>query len=60
MYSFVSDLLGFILVYHGARGRYHYFECQQIILRKQVAALLELWELPKEFEVSGAFLLPFR
>lgn len=40
------------LVYHGSRGRYLYFQCQQLILRKQVAALTRLWKLPKEFEVS--------
>jgi hypothetical protein len=43
---------GFTLaVYHGARGRQHYFECQQLLLRKQVAALTGLWSLPPEFEV---------
>ncbi|KAG6869271.1 hypothetical protein C0993_000024 [Termitomyces sp. T159_Od127] len=38
-------------LYHGARGRYHYFECLQLILRKQIAALINLWALPQEFEV---------
>lgn len=38
-------------VYHGARGRYHYFLCLQLILRHQIAALTKLWELPLEFEV---------
>ena len=38
-------------MYHGARGRYHYFLCLQLLLRKQVAALTRLWELPPEFEV---------
>ncbi|KAG6866442.1 hypothetical protein C0991_003960 [Blastosporella zonata] len=38
-------------LYHGARARYHYFECLQLILRKQVAALVKLWALPQEFEV---------
>ncbi|KAG6873762.1 hypothetical protein C0995_011581 [Termitomyces sp. Mi166 len=38
-------------VYHGARGRYHYFECLQLMLRKQVAVLTKLWALPQEFEV---------
>jgi hypothetical protein len=37
-------------VYHGARGRYHYFLCLQFILRKQIAALIKLWDLPAEFE----------
>lgn len=26
----------------------------QLLLRKQVAALIQLWKLPVEFEVSGA------
>ncbi|KAF9008975.1 hypothetical protein BDQ17DRAFT_1406924 [Cyathus striatus] len=39
-------------LYHGARGRYHYFLCQQLILRKQIAALTKLWDLPCEFEAS--------
>ncbi|KAG6821628.1 hypothetical protein H0H93_000137 [Arthromyces matolae] len=39
------------VVYHGARGRYHYFECLQLMLRKQVATLMKLWMLPEEFEV---------
>lgn len=38
-------------MYHGARGRYHYFLCLQLLLRKQVAALIRLWDLPPEFEV---------
>ncbi|KAJ3970560.1 hypothetical protein EV361DRAFT_915329 [Lentinula raphanica] len=38
-------------LYHGARGRYLYFQCQQLILRKQISALMTLWELPKEFEM---------
>lgn len=38
-------------VYHGARGRHHYFECQQLLLRKQIAVLTKLWSLPSEFEV---------
>ncbi|KIM46103.1 hypothetical protein M413DRAFT_16851 [Hebeloma cylindrosporum] len=37
-------------LYHGARGRYHYFLCLQLILRKQIAALIKLWDLPLEFE----------
>ena len=39
-------------VYHGERARYHYFQCLQLILRMQVAALTRLWQLPPEFEVS--------
>ncbi|KAJ3856373.1 hypothetical protein EV368DRAFT_32543 [Lentinula lateritia] len=38
-------------LYHGARGRYLYFQCQQLILRKQINALIPLWNLPKEFEM---------
>ncbi|TFK23249.1 hypothetical protein FA15DRAFT_670638 [Coprinopsis marcescibilis] len=37
-------------LYHGARGRYHYFLCLQLIFRKQVAVLINLWRLPAEFE----------
>ncbi|KAI0650789.1 hypothetical protein C8Q79DRAFT_1007021 [Trametes meyenii] len=37
-------------VYHGERARFHYFQCLQVILRMQVAALTRLWELPPEFE----------
>ncbi|KAF9446946.1 hypothetical protein P691DRAFT_803239 [Macrolepiota fuliginosa MF-IS2] len=37
-------------LYHGARGRYHYFVCQQLLLRSQVEALTSLWNLPPEFE----------
>ncbi|KAE9389637.1 hypothetical protein BT96DRAFT_866263, partial [Gymnopus androsaceus JB14] len=39
-------------LYHGSRGRYLYFQCQQLILRKQIAALTRLWNLPKEFEMA--------
>lgn len=39
-------------VYHGARGRYHYFLCLQWLLRNQVATLIKLWNLPPEFEVG--------
>ncbi|KAJ4481643.1 hypothetical protein C8J55DRAFT_535845 [Lentinula edodes] len=38
-------------LYHGALGRYLYFQCQQLILRKQISALITLWNLPKEFEM---------
>ncbi|KAK1236484.1 hypothetical protein PQX77_000261 [Marasmius sp. AFHP31] len=33
------------------RGRYLYFQCQQLILRKQVAALVRLLNIPPEIEV---------
>ena len=38
-------------VYHGERARFHYYQCLQLILRMQVAALTRLWQLPPEFEV---------
>ncbi|THV08460.1 hypothetical protein K435DRAFT_824947 [Dendrothele bispora CBS 962.96] len=38
-------------LYHGAQGRYLYFQCQQFILRKQIAAVTRLWKLPPEFEM---------
>ncbi|KAL9712889.1 hypothetical protein Ac2012v2_004129 [Leucoagaricus gongylophorus] len=38
-------------LYHGARGRYHYFLCQQHLLRMQVEAITKLWNLPPEFEI---------
>ncbi|KAJ7047279.1 hypothetical protein C8F04DRAFT_1058314 [Mycena alexandri] len=38
-------------LYHGNRGRYFYFQCLQLILRHQIAVLLERWALPAEFEV---------
>ncbi|KAF8897618.1 hypothetical protein BD779DRAFT_1491821 [Infundibulicybe gibba] len=37
-------------LYHGARGRYIYFQCAQYILRTQIAAVTKLWDLPPEFE----------
>lgn len=37
-------------LYHGNRARYHYFQCLQLLLRKQVAALVRLWALPDAFE----------
>lgn len=45
-------LFGIFSVYHGARARYHYFQCLQLLLRKQIVALTSLWNLPPEFEVS--------
>ena len=54
--KFVTLKKGWIVdvgtVYHGAKGRYHYFLCLQLILRHQIAALTKLWELPPEFEVK--------
>ena len=38
-------------VYYGARAQYLYFQCLQLLLRKQIAALIRLWGLPTEFEV---------
>lgn len=38
-------------VYHGERARYHYFQCLQLLLRMQIAALTKIWKLPPEFEV---------
>lgn len=40
------------LVYHGERARFHYYQCLQLLLRKQIAALITLWDLPSEFEVG--------
>ncbi|KIJ70044.1 hypothetical protein HYDPIDRAFT_79247 [Hydnomerulius pinastri MD-312] len=37
-------------LYHGERARFHYYQCLQLLLRKQVAALIALWSLPPEFE----------
>ena len=41
-------------VYRGAQGRLLLFQCQQLILRHQVAALTKFWNLPPEFEVRHA------
>lgn len=38
-------------LYHGDRARFHYYQCLQLLLRKQVAALISLWSLPQEFEM---------
>jgi hypothetical protein len=40
------------IVYHGERARFHYYQCLQLVLRKQIAALVTLWDLPPEFEVG--------
>ncbi|KAI0638164.1 hypothetical protein C8Q77DRAFT_1153833 [Trametes polyzona] len=37
--------------YHGERARFHYFQCLQLLLRMQIAALTRLRELPPEFEL---------
>ncbi|EJF61215.1 hypothetical protein DICSQDRAFT_61315 [Dichomitus squalens LYAD-421 SS1] len=37
-------------VYHGERARFHFYQCLQLILRMQAAALTRLWQLPPEFE----------
>ncbi|KAH7100284.1 hypothetical protein BKA62DRAFT_706577 [Auriculariales sp. MPI-PUGE-AT-0066] len=37
--------------YHGDRGMYLYFQCQQLLLRKQIEVVTKLWHLPAEFEV---------
>lgn len=42
-----------LLVYHGARARFLYFECLQLLLRKQVAVLRKEWGLPDKFEVRA-------
>ncbi|KAJ7713757.1 hypothetical protein DFH07DRAFT_863726 [Mycena maculata] len=38
-------------LYHGNRGRYFYFQCLQLILRHQIAVLIDRWGLPAELEV---------
>ncbi|KAJ6539432.1 hypothetical protein B0H19DRAFT_1179057 [Mycena capillaripes] len=38
-------------LYHGNKGRYFYFQCLQLILRHQIAVLIERWALPPELEV---------
>ena len=39
-------------VYHGKRGRFLYFQCQQLVLCQQIIALIELWKVPPEYEAS--------
>lgn len=46
-----------IIVYHGERGRYHYYQCLQLLLRLQVGALIRAWNLPSEFEVCPCLIL---
>ncbi|KAI0092694.1 hypothetical protein BDY19DRAFT_1024467 [Irpex rosettiformis] len=38
-------------LYHGDRGRYHYYQCLQLLLRLQIKVLTDAWHLPPEFEV---------
>ncbi|EIN10460.1 hypothetical protein PUNSTDRAFT_112312 [Punctularia strigosozonata HHB-11173 SS5] len=38
-------------VYHGDRAKFHYFQCLQLLLRKQIEPLTVLWGLPPEFEL---------
>ncbi|EKM59233.1 uncharacterized protein PHACADRAFT_87096 [Phanerochaete carnosa HHB-10118-sp] len=38
-------------LYHGERGRFHYYQCLQLLLRLQAAALIRAWKLPPEYEV---------
>ncbi|KAA1466439.1 hypothetical protein DENSPDRAFT_768843 [Dentipellis sp. KUC8613] len=40
------------LLYHGARAQFHYFQCLQLLLRKQIVALTKVWDLPPEFEIT--------
>lgn len=37
-------------IFHGAKLRFLFFQCAQIILRKQIQALIEIWGLPAELE----------
>ncbi|KZV76097.1 hypothetical protein PENSPDRAFT_570477 [Peniophora sp. CONT] len=39
------------LIYHGPRARFHLYQCLQLLLRKQITILNEIWELPPEFEI---------
>ncbi|KAN0126821.1 hypothetical protein V8E52_000461, partial [Russula decolorans] len=39
-------------LYYGARAQYLHFQCLQLLFRKQVAVLIQLWKLPTEFESS--------
>ncbi|KAF9519116.1 hypothetical protein BS47DRAFT_1370896 [Hydnum rufescens UP504] len=34
-------------IYHGLKGRYLYFQCLQLILRKQIAVIMREWNLPR-------------
>lgn len=37
----------------GTYRQYLFFQCQQLVLRHQIAALTKLWKLPPEFEVCA-------
>jgi len=54
-----DDVGCYSLVYfqctHGARARYHYFQCLQLLLRKQIGALTSLWNYPLSVEVSAIY-----
>ncbi|EIW82117.1 hypothetical protein CONPUDRAFT_54136 [Coniophora puteana RWD-64-598 SS2] len=39
------------IVYHGDRARFLYFQCLQLLLRRQIVTLTSLWQLPHEFEL---------
>lgn len=38
--------------FYGAKGRYLAHVCFQMVLRKQTDDLVQLWKLPREFEVG--------
>ena len=40
-------------VFHGPRLRFLYFQCAQIVLRRQIRALIHEWDLPAELEVRA-------
>ena len=46
-------LPGLTAVFHGQRLRFLYFQCAQIVLRRQIRALLNEWDLPAELEVRA-------
>jgi hypothetical protein len=46
-----TKFMMYLIVYTGARARFLYWQCLQLVLRKQIAALIRVWELPSEFEV---------
>ncbi|TFY64273.1 hypothetical protein EVG20_g5993 [Dentipellis fragilis] len=39
-------------LYHGARAQFHYFQCLQLLLRKQIVALTKVWDMPPKFEIT--------
>jgi RNA polymerase I-specific transcription initiation factor RRN7 len=38
--------------YHGSRARYLYFQCLQLLFRKQISAMMELFKLPDKLEAG--------